>query len=326
MIKKTLRNFSFIDFSVFFFLIYFNIRLLLAPHSEDAEAAIGVFQGTLLLYICSLLLTRGEVLSHPRARGITHRFILLFSVLGLYLLAMREALAALQPTLVDAQLADIDRVIFGGVPAQMLEYFHTPMVTEWFAFFYYNYFFIVGLATIPSAFFGRSLIARGVVQGSVMIVCFGHILYTLVPGRGPYVALEFESELQGGLFWDLVKQAVIAQGALLDIFPSLHTALPSFLVIYLAMNRRSMTLNKLKVALWGLIFFATINIMVATLYLRWHYAVDVLAGLVLALLTAVIVNRTNPNDELRASRGQQPIFEPCLGRASRDPLDSESLG
>jgi membrane-associated phospholipid phosphatase len=313
ILRRAIHNFSVLDTSVLCFLIYFNIRLSWAVESVDTHLARGRFLGVLVLFVVSMLVCRGELIQHPRARGIIHRFSLLFSILGLYLLAMREALAALQPVLLDLQLAEIDRMLFGGIPSQMLERFNHPMLTEWFAFFYYSYFMIISLATLPAAFFGRSSLARGLVQGSVMIVCIGHILYTLVPGRGPYIALEFQYELSGGLFWDLVNQVVVTQGALLDIFPSLHTALPTFIVLYLTLYRRSWLLRIPWLVLWIPLVLFTINIIIATLYLRWHYAIDVIAGVILAIITTWIVKRTNPSDEIRESRGQQPIFEPCLG-------------
>jgi membrane-associated phospholipid phosphatase len=313
LLRRTAHNFSVLDTSVLCFLFYFNVRLNWAVDSADANLARGRFLGILILFVVSMFVCRGELIQHPRARGIIHRFSLLFSILGLYLIAMREALAALQPILLDLQLAEVDRMLFGGVPSQMLERFNHPMVTEWFAFFYYSYFIIIVLATLPSAFFGRSSLARGLVQGSVMIVCIGHIIYTLVPGRGPYVALQFEHDLSGGLFWHLVNQTVVTQGALLDIFPSLHTALPTFIALYLTLYRRSWPLRIPWLVLWVLLVLFTINIIIATLYLRWHYAIDVIAGVILAFITMWIVRRTNPSDEVRKSRGQHPIFEPCLG-------------
>ena len=127
------------------------------------------------------------------------------------------------------------------------------------------------------------------------------------------MALEFHQPLVGGFFWGLVEDVVASQGALLDIFPSLHTALPSFITLYIARQRQHWSLKlPWKVACVALGFF-TLNIIVATLYLRWHYAVDVIGGLVLAVMTYMIVTRANPDDEQRAARGKQPIFELCLG-------------
>lgn len=324
-LRRTLNNLCLLDSSVLAFLLYFNFRLLWAPESEDSHVAQAAFQGALLLSVLGAVLCRGELITNQRARGITHRFIMMISVLGLYLVAMREALFALKPTLLDSQLATIDTLIFGVVPAQWLEQFARPLVTEWFAFFYFSYFTLIGIAIFPSAFLGRSELSRGLVLGPILIVCIGHVGYTLIPGRGPYVALHFKNELQGGYFWDLVNQAVTAQGALLDIFPSLHTAMPCFLLGYLFVRRRLWPFKFPWVIAWSLILFFTVNIIIATMFLRWHYGVDVIAGALLALMVIWLVCRYNPSDEVRASKGRHPIFEPCFGSSlDRDKLQNLS--
>lgn len=313
LIKRTLHNLSLIDVSVLIFLCYFNLRLLYAPDSQDARIARSVFQGTFIFYCVTLLLSRGEAMQSERVRGVIHRSSLLLSVLGLYIAAMRRTLAALQPKLVDLQLADLDRALFGQVPAQALEQWSHPALTEWLAFFYYSYFIIVALAALPTAFWGRSALPRALASGIVFIVCIGHVIYTFVPGRGPYVALEFNQPLIGGLFWGVVQDVVAAQGALLDIFPSLHTALPSFITLHIIRQRQRWSLRLSWKVVCTLLLFFTLNIILATLYLRWHYAVDVIGGLILAVVTHMIVTRVNPDDDQRAARGKQPIFELCFG-------------
>ena len=313
-LRLTIRNLSLIDVCVLLFLLYFNLRLLWAPSHPDVQFAQPIFLGSFFLFILTTVLCRGAVLTTPRSRGITHRFSLLINVLGLYLLAMRKGLSALQPTLVDEQLNQVDVMLFGVSPAQSFEYFATPITTEWFAFFYFSYFLIVGLTVLPCAFFGRSDFSRALVTGSVFIVCLGHILYTLVPGRGPYIALSFDHPLSGGFFWETVNQMVVAQGALLDIFPSLHTALPVFITLCIFHHRSRWRQSIYWWCSWMTLVMFTLNIMIATMFLRWHYAADVIAGLVLACLTQWIVKRYNPSDNQRYEQGKQAIFEPCLGK------------
>ena len=86
----------------------------------EAEFASKVFMLTCCFFCGVMLMSRGEVLKGARARGIVHRLGLLISVLGLYLLAMREALAALQPTLMDQELISIDQSLFGAVLKQAI--------------------------------------------------------------------------------------------------------------------------------------------------------------------------------------------------------------
>jgi membrane-associated phospholipid phosphatase len=73
-------------------------------------------------------------------------------------------------------------------------------------------------------------------------------------------------------------------GALKDIFPSLHTAAPTFIALYSFRNR---ALPPYRYT-WPLVLFFAMNIIVATMFLRWHWIVDVVAGLVLAIASQVV--------------------------------------
>jgi membrane-associated phospholipid phosphatase len=66
-----------------------------------------------------------------------------------------------------------------------------------------------------------------------------------------------------------------------DVFPSLHTAVPTWFTIYAFHRARTDPRWRWPARITA--FFAA-NIVVSTLLLRWHYAIDVVAGLALAAL------------------------------------------
>src|SRR5271163_2194787 len=78
----------------------------------------------------------------------------------------------------------------------------------------------------------------------------------VVPGWGPYWYFNgsFQHELHGPMFWPLVRQTVDAGGAQKDIFPSLHTAVPTFIAIFSFRHRR---LAPLKCSWRVIVFLAT---------------------------------------------------------------------
>jgi len=102
----------------------------------------------------------------------------------------------------------------------------------------------------------------------------------IVPGYGPYryLAADFKHELSGGLFWGLVKSAVSAGGAQKDIFPSLHTAAPTFFALFSFRYRKVAPFKYT----WPIVAFCASQIICATMFLRWHYLVDICAGITLA--------------------------------------------
>ena len=81
-----------------------------------------------------------------------------------------------------------------------------------------------------------------------------------------------------------MRETVDAGGAQKDIFPSLHTAVPTFIAIFSFRHRR---LVPFKYS-WPVMAFVATQIIIATLFLRWHYLVDVVAGLTLATTAAFL--------------------------------------
>ncbi len=78
---------------------------------------------------------------------------------------------------------------------------------------------------------------------------------------------------------DLVLAIVTGAGAQMDLFPSLHTALPTLLLQFAYRHRALLPLRNG----WALLAGFVVNIVLATMSLRWHHLIDVGAGLVLAL-------------------------------------------
>jgi membrane-associated phospholipid phosphatase len=137
-----------------------------------------------------------------------------------------------------------------------------------------------------------------------------------VPGWGPYWYLKtnFQHELQGNVFWPLVRETVDAGGSQKDIFPSLHTAAPTFLAIFSARHRNYFPFRYT----WPIVAFLATQIILATLFLRWHYLCDVVAGLILAVAASVVGQRIADWERERRERlGVQPAWIPLVFRFPR---------
>jgi membrane-associated phospholipid phosphatase len=118
---------------------------------------------------------------------------------------------------------------------------------------------------------------------------------------GRYVA-----PLPDGFFWGLTQNLVESSGAQLDIFPSLHTALPLTLALY-SWKLRNQGLHRF----WWLTAFFACNIVVATMLLRWHYAVDVLAGATLGVAAHIFGFRLADWEAQRRTRlGLSDVYPP----------------
>jgi PAP2 superfamily len=208
----------------------------------------------------------------------------------------------------DAQIFSFDMTVFGVEPAVAWDKFVTPATTEWFAFFYYGYFFLLGLHALPFAFVVKNKVTLAEFGiGIVFIFCTAHIVYMIVPGYGPYhyLAGRYEHELQGGLWWRLVRETVDAAGSQKDIFPSLHTCAPTFLALFSFRHRKLLPFKYS----WPFVAAFASQMVIATMFLRWHYLVDICAGLVLAGTALFLAARVSKWETTRRARlGHEPVW------------------
>ena len=285
---------------------YLFLRVSIAPDSPDAIVARRLALALFLITACSLLLTRGEVIRDRRARALTYR-LGLFMPLVLSYLEMRILLPALQPELMDHRLFAIDRWFLGTTPSIWMEAWNVEPVVEWLSFFYFSYFLVMLLILVPSLLVDRGRRQQELLTGASLVVALGHFLYTVVPGAGPVATIAFDQPLQGGFWWNQVELAVATAGAQLDIFPSLHTAYPTFFALHAFAYRHTQPFRWL----WPILAFVATNIMIATMFLRWHWFIDVAAGLLLAFAARRFAVAVSGREELRGGPhdGRQPVWE-----------------
>ena len=271
-------------------LVGYMVAILVAlafGKGNNRSACIVRVSADLGAYLFVVALVRLQILRWGgAAASLLYRFTVMATLLGTFF-QLREILPAVSPWALDARIYAFDLRVFGVEPSVWLDRFVDQGTTEWFAFFYFLYFLILTVHVLPMLFWQRDLrVLSRFGVGFLMIFLTAHLLYMVVPGWGPYWYLSgtFQHELRGPTFWPLVRQAVDAGGAQKDIFPSLHTAVPTFIAIFSFRHRR---LVPFKYS-WPVMAFLATQIIIATLFLRWHYLVDVVAGLTLATTAAFL--------------------------------------
>jgi hypothetical protein len=275
-----------------------------------AESMLRV-QGDLAVLWVGLVLTRGEIIKPGPFASLVYR-LTIFGLVALSYFQLREILPAVSSRALDAQIFELDMRLFGFEPALAWDKYVNPQTTEWFSFFYFGYFFVLAAHLFPFLLVvrDRDLLARFSL-GIYIVFCTAHTLYMAVPGYGPYqfLASEFQNELSGGVFWGLVRSAVDAGGAQKDIFPSLHTAAPTFFALFSFRNRHITPFRYT----WPIVTFICSQIIIATMFLRWHYLIDIVAGLALATAAVFVSERVAGwEKERRRKLGAQDVFEPLL--------------
>jgi hypothetical protein len=316
-ISALLERFAPQDWLVLGYLVCVNVGVLQGVPGATRDAGILKIVGLFLWVAIAVSVVRAEWIRPHWLNALVYRCTLYFPVQLSYFF-FRDLLPVINPGSFDTELHSLDLWLFGIEPAVALDRFVTPVTTEWFAFFYFGYFFVLALHVIPILFFGENQRVLGeFALGTLAVVCFGQTIYMLVPGWGPYRAMadSFQHEFPPGPWIEAVRGAVASGGALKDIFPSLHTALPAFIALFSFRNR---ALPPFRYT-WPIVLFSSVNIIGATLFLRWHYLIDVAAGLLLASLSAWLAPLLIERDlERRHRRGLDALWpEYSAGRGGR---------
>ncbi len=274
-----LSNFALQDWLVIGYLGFLNLALLAAKGPGVAKSAL---QMGLLFAVCvvTLSLIRAQIFTHGIWAPLAYRLSLQGTVQFSYFL-LAVYLPLVNPRNLDMKLYDLDLRYLGFEGCLWMDAHISSFTSEWFAFFYFCYFFLLLAHSIPIVMFSKNerLLSEFSI-GMLTLYCVGQTLYVLVPGFGPVRALAplFTGNYSHGVWLDSVMLTVASGGAQKDIFPSLHTAAPTFLTLFSFRHRHQVPYCYT----WAIVGFFAANIIVATLFLRWHWVIDVVAGLLLA--------------------------------------------
>lgn len=300
-------------------LVYLLVQLAAVTMGAGPRrsAAIVMLFGDLAFFVGCMAVARSDLTARNRVVSAAfYRVGIIGSMLGSFL-QLHYIVPTASSGLRDAQIYRLDQVLFGFEPALLMDRFVAPSTTEWFSFFYYSYFFILTLYLIPAALFERrGRVISELSGGFLFVMCVGHCLYMLVPGRGPYMFLAhlFDHPLAGPTWWPTVMRTVDAvDGASRkDVFPSLHTAIPTFFTLFAFRNRAHRPYRWA----WPITGFFTTQIILATMFLRWHYLIDVIAGLCLATTAfAISIRVVRIERQARLKLRSGPVWRPLFGRA-----------
>ncbi len=184
----------------------------------------------------------------------------------------------------DPVLIALDQRLFGFQASIVLQRFITPGLTSWMAFAYF--FHIINIPLVGCFLYIRRERSRfrEMMCGLMVVSFLGLLGYLLVPAIGPIYTLRdrYTVPLHQSL-WVFDREVDFMDFARIrrDVFPSMHVAISFLVWLYAYRNSKKLfwVLSPLIVSLW-----------VSTLYLRYHYLVDVVAGLVLAPVSFWIGN------------------------------------
>jgi membrane-associated phospholipid phosphatase len=277
--EKMTRRLNLLDFLTAAFITIIILLLILFyprfPHGWR----------TLLGYIILLLLVL--FISYARQKWREIKIVRALCDLSpvFFILAVFELLGGITPYLrpdIDSLLIKADLALFGVHPTVWMEDFFIPWVADILALAYISYYFIPLILILILYFKGRSneffLTAGTLLLG--YYICY--IIYIFMPAVGPRFTLASLQQipLNGGIIMNTIVDTLNAlEGNKRDCFPSGHTQIVLVSLWFAFKYRRP---------LFWIYLPIIIALIISTVYLRYHYVIDLVAGIAAAGITILL--------------------------------------
>lgn len=171
-----------------------------------------------------------------------------------------------------------DAFLFGVQPCVWAERFINPTLTTIFSFCYAMFFLFAPIVALTLYLQKRYKEFRYTLVSVIFCFYLGYFGYILFPAAPPRYTLfnQFTHSLHGSLLDTSIQFINIFPSTSRCAFPSLHCAVTILSLLF--------AWKYVRWLFWILLPFGT-GLILATIYLRHHYVVDLLAGVVLCFIS-----------------------------------------
>lgn len=262
----------------FFFLIGLII-LTLVFHGRIPLWHSLLFRYAILVGLLFLLKLSWDRKAMGKAGSFLHHFSPILFIIMIYE-SLGDLIQHLQPD-VDPRLIQIDFCIFGVQPTLWMQRWIVHWLTDILSLAYLSYYFLPVVLIVVLYLKGRT----AGLDRSIFVLAFGYYVsfigYILFPAVGPRYAVThlYSVPLEGSVITDFVRDTLNAlEHNKRDCMPSGHTQIV-LIVLYLA--------HCYEKFLFYLFVPIVCALILSTLYLRYHYVIDLLVGMALAILCMI---------------------------------------
>jgi len=262
-----------------FFLIGL-VTLTLVFHGQIPRWHSLLLRYAILLGLLFVLKLSWDWKAMGKAGSFFHYFSPILFVIVIYE-SLGDLIQHLQPD-VDPRLIQIDFSIFGVQPTLWMQRWIVPWATDLLSLAYLSYYFLPVVLMVVLCLKGRTT----ELERSIFVLAFGYYVsfigYILFPAVGPRYAMThlYSVPLEGSFVTDFVRDTLNAlEHNKRDCMPSGHTQIV-LIVLYLA--------HRYEKRLFYLFFPIVCALILSTLYLRYHYVIDLLVGTALAVLCMIV--------------------------------------
>jgi len=241
-----------------------------------------IFKYSLLALVILLLAALDRRTTGSRLSGFLHAFIPIICVIMIFN-SLGDIIPFIRRQYYDEVLIRIDYLLFAAHPTVWMERFNNTWFTALFQLAYISYYGMpIAVCTL---LFIKDKQEEFETAVFTIILCFylSYLGYLLFPAVGPRFTLNDlqTTDLQSGPMTLWIRQTLDSlEHNKTDAFPSGHTAV-ALVSLFCAWRYRQK-------ALFRVLAPAVSVLIVSTVYLRYHYVIDVIAGMLLAVLTIFI--------------------------------------
>jgi membrane-associated phospholipid phosphatase len=207
-------------------------------------------------------------------------------------------ISILNPHDYDAILVAWDKAIFGVNPTEWLQQYAVPALTEFLQIAYLLFYVHAFAQSIELNLRGLYDEAERVTRIIVFGFLLSYLAYFFMPAIGPRFSVhEYHSiftDLPGIFATDFIRNAIDTGDGFRDkaLAPALQmhrNCMPSGHTMMTLMNM--ILAFRFRSKLRWVFFVMGISLIFSTVYLRYHYVVDVIAGIILALVALALESR-----------------------------------
>lgn len=306
---------------------FFSLQFVLTLIYRDGLSGAGLWLAFDVTAVVTLILLVKKFALVSLGRQIWvrlfHGFLvvpLVFTQVGLLIFAMDAPDYAPELEAIDRQ------IFFGRNPLEALEAWSHPILTELLQWAYTAYIILPPVTGLILHFRRDRLFAARSLFSILLVFYVSYIGYYLVPAAGPNIhnnfgpiapcgiepmpLYTFQTELPGVFLWTELRQWMFdVELTKKDCFPSGHVAIAVLCAILVIRVRRGLGLA---------MAWLSAAIIFSTVYLRYHYVIDIVAGVALAFLADIGGRRLHRRFEpMLSSRLEPEIPKRLVSRGVR---------
>lgn len=204
--------------------------------------------------------------------------------------SLSHVMKILDPPNQDHLLQKADELLVGGNLSLPLQSIAHPVLTECM-YIAYLWFFAYVICSLIQQFRRGEMIRQSFYTGLFTIYWIGFLGYSWVPALGPYLMNHLGGPVLDGLYLTRpIYELILCSNNQVDVFPSLHCSISAFCLFFDWNYNRS--------RFW-LYLPLCVLIWISTIYLGYHYFIDIVVGFGLTFLALKLSKR----DFLKTSCG-----------------------